>query len=107
MKLHVWCVPLLLFLVSPEVLARQVKGRPTLPSDCHPDEHWVRPHSKRNAFFTAYCRKNPNGYQFWLPKISAKRPKDWPNTSEPTTAWRVHEIEEVLDALAMIPLASG
>lgn len=77
------------------------------PVNCKGDEHWVRPHTKmikgKLVPVLAHCRKNPNGYKFWSPKMKAHRPDNWPHKSEKSRAWSVDELESVLDALGRIP----
>ena len=90
-------------------LARQVPGRPTLPSDCTPQEHWVRDHSKSTGSWTAFCRINPSGnvsksYKFWASKFQHGRPEDWPYSEERTTNWESKDVADTLWALERIPV---
>ena len=51
------------------------------PTQCTPDEHWVKAHHRRGyikgdgtvvkkADVSAHCRKNPSGYKDWLPRLT-------------------------------------
>lgn len=97
------------FFVSLPAIARQVKGRPTLPSDCTANEHWVRDHPKSKADYTAYCRVNrghqtiPASYKFVAPRIKLGRPKGWPWPQERTAKWSENQIVTLLAAVEKLP----
>ncbi len=77
------------------------------PSDCTSSEHWVAPHTKQRkagpVFYSGHCAQNPSGYSFWRPMLRDVRPKGWPHAKEKTKLWKTGEIEDVVDALALLP----
>ena len=101
---------LIIFFISQNSFSRQVSGRPTLPSDCHGTEHWVRGHSKSKGIWTAFCRANQDSgesteaYKFWAPRLHEGNPLNWPNRTETVAIWTELELEKVLSALEQIPL---
>lgn len=98
-----------LYLAGVPAFARQIKGRPTLPSDCSEHETWVSDYSKAAGQVTAFCRlvhsghAAPRDYQFWAPKIRSGRPALWPHPKERVKPWAVPEIEALLKAMGDIP----
>ena len=91
-------------------LARQVEGRPTIPSDCTTGEVWVRDHSKISGEWTAFCRirtgnsRSP-AYNFWATKFKPGRPENWPMVlqEERTTNWQSKDVQDVFWSLDHIP----
>jgi len=84
--------------------------------ECPAGEHRVKSHPRRAyirsdgryvsaTYVSGSCRKNPKGYDFWKPKLSEKRPGNWPdaNKKEKSKAWTTEEAERVLEALADVP----
>ncbi|KYG61743.1 hypothetical protein AZI85_05825 [Bdellovibrio bacteriovorus] len=57
----------------------------------------------RPAFIKGHCRKNPEGYTTWLPKIQDNLPSNWPHKNESSRTWSTEEKEKVLEAMATIP----
>ena len=92
--------------------ARQVEGRPTIPSDCTAQEVWIRDHSKVIGEWTAYCRirtgrnRSPS-YDYGASRFKAGRPAGWPTASqvERSTNWQSKDVQDVFWALEHIPKA--
>lgn len=98
-------VTTLIFIVSfcCEATAKVVKS----PGICESDEHWVASHSRvRNGqteFVRGHCRANPNGFQFWNPRIRDGKPSAWPWKQERSKKFSNRERERLLDALGKVP----
>ncbi len=79
MSIQYFIIPFIVAFISLKIgLAHQIEGRPTLPSDCKSNEHWVRDHNKTKGNWTSYCRINPSGqvsksYKFWAPKFHSMK----------------------------------
>lgn len=104
------CNIILFFLMAANTtFGRQVEGRPTLPSDCEPGEHWVADHSKAAGSWTSFCRANrsgtsiPKSHKFWGPKFQSGEPKEWPIKEERIKNWKSREVIDVLSVLDQIP----
>ncbi len=106
----IWILSLLLIVWTGNASARQVEGRPTLPSDCWKSEVWVRGHPKTTGIWTAFCRtrdgdKSSPAYYFIAPKFKPGPPEKWPFDDEHPTEWQAKDVADVLWSIEHIPEA--
>ncbi len=86
----------------------------TAQTSCPTGEHWVSSHFRRAYYrsdgtyvkatqVTGHCRKNPEGFEIWNPRIKNDGPRVWGYKQEKVKNWTAEEIERALEAISELP----